>query len=526
MEPVIFLFMFAFYFYKVIFELYVFNRYGKEAVNTSSHSDSFNHCLSVHDINNLTNNSGKGDYVEKELAYLTLIVGVTARLPSVVATLILGPVSDRFGRKPALLVNLLGMLLHAVVAILVVSLNWNVYYFALGGGLRGLCGGIAGILTACYSYIADVSSKKWLVVRLGLLEAMTFAAGTLSLVAAGVWTQENDCNFEPLVWVVLGCMMVAIPYTLFLLPESLDRDEVDNKRRKRPVVGPKALLRGLQIFFGPEYSRCKLWLLLLVMAVTILNTSGTAAIITLYLLHEPLQWSPIHIGSYLATSEMMHGLAIILLLPLLVYLGVKDSFITVIGIVISVGANVSLGFADELWQVYTIGALQSVDALILPGVKAIMSKAVLPEDHGALFSFVSAAQVISSVLGFAVFVLVYIATLRVNWYHGTGISFLIMATLYGFLLLPMMVVLCLQRREERKPTSPSPSPANQSPQRVIPPSINSLPRPIEHEGLLEAVQSELGQDTLERRSVNGSISSLGRSLEMSLQSSGSYRSSH
>ena len=32
--------------------------------------------------------------------------------------------------------------------------------------------------------------------------------------------------------------------------------------------------------------------------------------------------------------------------------------------------------------VHSVGAIQSVDALILPGVKAIMSKTVLPEDHG------------------------------------------------------------------------------------------------------------------------------------------------
>ena len=354
-EPVIFLFMFAYFFYKVLFELYIFNRYGKEAIVKTNHTVSNStHCLSIKDINNLTSSNDQGDIVESQLAMLTLIVGVSARLPSVVATLILGPVSDRFGRKPVLLVNLLGMLLHSVVAILIVrSILDSEYYFVLGAGLRGLCGGIAGVLTASYAYIADVSSKKWLVVRLGLLEAMTFAAGTLSLVAAGVWTEENGCDFKPLVWVMLGCMVVAIPYTLFLLPESLDKEEANAKPRSHQMVGPKALLRGLQIFFCRGYSRCKLWLLLLVMMVTILNTTGTTAIITLYLLREPLAWTPIHIGGYLATSEMMHGLALVLVLPVLVHLGVKDSVIAMIGLLLSVGANVCLGFVDKTWQVYT-----------------------------------------------------------------------------------------------------------------------------------------------------------------------------
>ncbi len=57
---------------------------------------------------------------------------------------------------------------------------------------------------------------------------------------------------------------------------------------------------------------------------------------------------------------------------------------------------------------------------------------------GALFSFVSAAQVLASVLGFAVFVPVYTTSLAIDWYHASGLSFLIMAALYSCMLPIMM----------------------------------------------------------------------------------------
>lgn len=67
-----------------------------------------------------------------------------------------------------------------------------------------------------------------------------------------------------------------------------------------------------------------------------------------------------------------------------------------------------------------------------------MSKTVRPADHGALFSFVSATQVLASILGYAVFVPVYTTSLSVDWYHASGLPFLIMALLYG-LMLPIMM---------------------------------------------------------------------------------------
>lgn len=349
--------MFAYSFYKVIFELYTFKRYGTEKIREATNL-TLNTCLTTKELNNFPNTTITGNLIEMEVATLTLIVGVTARLPSVVTSLILGPLSDRFGRKPTMGVILFGMLLHAVVTIVVIEQQLDMHYFILGGILRGMGGGIAGMLTASYSYIADISSRKWLVFRLGILEAMTYVAGALSLIAGGVWSHLNNCDFAPLTWVMLGCMLVAIPYTLLVLPESVDKEgisisEREKKKKPKPLVGPKALFRGFQIFFGRGYPRCKLWILLVVMVLTLINTTGTVAIMTLFLLREPLQWNTLNIGIYLATSELIHGIALVLLLPILVLAGIHDDMIALIGILLSLSADVCLGFVDTTWQVYT-----------------------------------------------------------------------------------------------------------------------------------------------------------------------------
>lgn len=359
--------MFASYLFAVIFELYSFNKYGKSALAENSTINSMdpthsadvakNICLNTTFLDEYGPGNHTGDDVESSTAFLGLLVGVVGQLPSILASLILGPLSDKFGRRPTMIVILVGFCVHATLSIIIIYQHLNLYFFMLSAGIRGATGGVAGILTVCYAYMADISSQKWLTLRLGLLEATIFLAGTLALSIGGVWVQWSNCDFEQPPWLVLCCVIAALPYVLIILPEPGDQNEENNEmhsKRPKPKMygGPKALLRGLQIFFCKGYPRWKLWFSLLTMAVATINTTGTIVVMTLYLLHKPLQWSPFLIGLYLAASELIHGLILIIVLPLLVASGVPDSLIVLTGIGLSCAIDVCLGFVGKTWQMF------------------------------------------------------------------------------------------------------------------------------------------------------------------------------
>ena len=358
-EPVLFLYVFASYLYLIIFELYTFNWYGRhELEKVQPGRGYYNFCLSTAYLDdhgsNGTNNRSTGDIVEGITALTNLIVGISGQLPSVFAALIIGPLSDRLGRKPAMIFVLTGACLQSVVAVVIINFGFNLYYFVLGSGLKSITGGMAGLLTLTYSYIADISPRKHLTIRLGVLEAMTFLAGMVSFGVGAAWIQLSGCNFKPVTWLQLASIATLFPFLVLFVPESTNKRERERRvSSSRINIGPKSLLRGVYIFIGRRYSRWKLWLALLTMTIVIINSAGASVIMALFLLHEPLEWEPYLIGLYFSATELVHGMALLILLPIMVALvKMPDVVIALIGVSLGCVMSVCMGFVVETWQMF------------------------------------------------------------------------------------------------------------------------------------------------------------------------------
>lgn len=376
-EPVLFIVMFAVYLHKLVFELYVFNTFARDSIgaNDTSYSrrDNASECISTASLSNVTYMESRynvdflwsnktGDLVEISTGVVVMIVNITLGVFSILGTLVLGPLSNRFGRKYALVTILTGMLLQTLLTVLIIDLNLDVHYFILGSGLRGITGGVAGIYTVSYSYISELNrdKKKWLVLRIGVVETLSFVAVSLGLIMGGMSINELRCNFAIPAYVVLGCLLCMSVYTAIATSESREHifaittNRSPLPRRKEDMVhsSPRVLLKGARLFLSRSSPRLKLWLSIMVMMITVMNSSGMAAVLTLFLLHQPLVWSPLYIGGYLGMSEFLHGLVLVVVLPFLLSAGIHDGTIVTLSVMVTMGMHVMLGFSNVSWQVF------------------------------------------------------------------------------------------------------------------------------------------------------------------------------
>jgi MFS transporter, DHA1 family, tetracycline resistance protein len=148
---------------------------------------------------------------------------------------VLGGLSDRFGRRPVVLLSNLGLALDYVLMALAPSLTW----LFIGRVISGITS--ASVSTA-FAYIADVTPPERRAAVFGKIGA-AFGAGFILGPALGGLLGDMDPRLP--FWVAAGLSFVNTLYGFLILPESLPRDRRAPFRLKSAnPIGALHLLRS------------------------------------------------------------------------------------------------------------------------------------------------------------------------------------------------------------------------------------------------------------------------------------------
>jgi DHA1 family tetracycline resistance protein-like MFS transporter len=148
---------------------------------------------------------------------------------------VLGVLSDRFGRRPVILLSNLGLGLDYIVMALAPTLGW----LFLGRVISGIT---AASITTGTAYVADVVSPEKRAGAFGMIGA-AFGVGFVLGPALGGLLGNSDPRLP--FWVAGGLSLANALYGFFVLPESLpaEKRQAFSLRRANPV-GSLKLLRS------------------------------------------------------------------------------------------------------------------------------------------------------------------------------------------------------------------------------------------------------------------------------------------
>lgn len=295
---------------------------------------------------------------------------------------VLGALSDRYGRRPILLLGLLGMGVNFFVTALATEF-WMLLAVRVMGG--AVCANIA----VANAYVADITEPEHRAKNYGLLGAMFGLGFILGPVLGGV-LGEHDLHWPFLLagsLSILNCI-----YGFFVLPESLPQD------RRRPFelakADPFTALARLRELKGVET-------LMWIMGLTIL---AQFCLHTCWFLYTEFKfgWTPRDNGlSLLAVG----GMAVVVQGGLMRQVQKFMPLHTIVGIgLVSLALSFAgYGLVPAGWMIFVIVVANVFGYMAQPGLQSLVSNAVDPtrqgESMGAVSSINSVAAVLGPVLG-------------------------------------------------------------------------------------------------------------------------------
>ncbi len=295
---------------------------------------------------------------------------------------VMGNLSDRFGRRPLLLLAVLGLGIDYVFHALAPSLFW----LFVGRGIAGLCGSSYVIANA---YIADVTAPEDRARAFGLMGA-AFGVGFVLGPALGGLLGEAGPRVP--FWVAAGISFLNLAYGWFVLPETLppDRRRAFDWRRANPF-GTFAVFRKVPGLLG----------LSAVLFVFFFASSVYPAIWPFWGM-EKFGWSVWLVGVSLAAfgiiTAVFQG---VLAGPAVARLG--ESRVAVLGLTAAVIACLGYGLAGSLAVVVVLMVVHGPEGFVHPMVTALMSKSVPDDAQGELQGGISAVMNVAMLAGTVVF---------------------------------------------------------------------------------------------------------------------------
>ena len=291
---------------------------------------------------------------------------------------VIGNLSDKYGRRPVLLISLFGFSLDFLLLAYAPTIIW----LFIGRILSGITG---ASFTTASAYIADVSTNENRAKNFGLMGAAFGLGFIIGPVLGGLLGQFG--TRVPFIAAAILCMLNFL-YGYFILPESLDKD------KRRPFEFKRANPIGAFLHLK-KYPN----LIGLVLAIFILYVGSHAVqsnwnYFTMY----KFNWDEKMVGISLGIIGLLVG---IVQGGLIRWINPKIGNVKSIyfGLALYTIGMFLFAFATESWMMFVFLIPYCLGGIAGPALQAVVSEQVDPSEQGEIQGTLTSLMSASSIVG-------------------------------------------------------------------------------------------------------------------------------
>jgi DHA1 family tetracycline resistance protein-like MFS transporter len=333
---------------------------------------------------------------------------------------VMGALSDRVGRRPVLLISILGSGLD-YFAMAASPVLWVLFITRMLNGVSG------STITVCNAYIADVTPPEKRAGAYGIVGA-AFGLGFVIGPAVGGVLGEYDIRLP--FYVGGSLAIINWLYGCFVLPESLKPEH----RRKLSVskMNPVAVFGALREHALAKAMSGSFFLINLAMF-------GLQSTWVLYT-GKRYGWSDLQVGLSLTCvgigAAIVQGGLARKIIPALGKGPIGERRAVLIGGLIGVLAYAGYGAAPAGWMIYVIISLASLGGIAQPAAMALITRTVRPDEQGAIQGAISGINSIAMIFAPLIATYIFSKANPVNpegspWAAHPGLSFYYCAVVAG-----------------------------------------------------------------------------------------------
>ncbi|XP_037955859.1 tetracycline resistance protein, class A-like [Teleopsis dalmanni] len=395
----------------------------------------------------VSNNSEEAHQIETEVQPVVARILMTRSLFESIFTafvsLFIGAWSDKFGRRPVMLITLAGSFLSYLIFGVLVIISNNVvltpWIYLISSIPAVLCGGNCALIAAVYAYITDVATIETRAKRMISNDACLGLGIIIASISVGYIYAAT--NVYVIFFMSAALYMLAFLYVFFLVLEDHTTELFMTKLREFFRFDLVKDIMRTCLKRRPHYDRALIWLIIITLSAAVFTMEGDATVTYLFMRQKfNLTLQDFNFFNTIRMVIQILGCigGMVILRRLLKYSVITMSLIALGCCVLE---SVVRATTAKWWEMYLGVGLGCMNSLLFPMARAILSYVTPTDEIGKVFGLTVSLEALTPFCAAPLYTFVYNATLDINpgvfnWISGGlyVLCFICVSTIFGIKL--------------------------------------------------------------------------------------------